>query len=451
MDIGRKVMQKLLTKKSLSLTTLDTDVVVVSTDITVSDTASMNKKHILAFVTELGGRTSHVSILARALGIPAVFGIHGISHEINTGDKVIVDGIKGIIIVNPNKNKIDEYQVIKLNYEKKENEYFTIKDLPAETKDGKIISIKANMEVPEQEIEAVISHGAEGIGLYRSEFLYLSKKVRAIPSEEQQFNAYKFILEKFPDETVTIRTLDLGGDKVLSDTTEKESNPYLGWRAIRFCLARPDIFKIQLRALLRSSLFGNLKIMFPMITGLEEIIAAKKIINEVKKDLKKENINFNNNIPVGIMIETPAAVLMSDVLAKHVDFFSIGTNDLIQYTLACDRGNEKVAYLFEPLHPAVLRMLKIIIDNAHKNNIGVSLCGEMAADIENVIVLVGLGIDELSMAPMSILEVKKVIRNIKYQDVKSLVNDIFKLKDYNEIIRKVKNWTNKNIKFIYNY
>ena len=450
LDISRKVMQKLLAKKSTSLSTLEKDVVVISSDITISDTASMNKNHILAFVTEFGGQTSHVSILSRALGIPSVFGIPNLSHSINTGDYVIVDGFKGSIIVNPDEKTKAEYNKVQIDYKKKEDGYLSFKDKPAETKDGKRIKIKANVEVPEQELDFIVSHGAEGIGLYRSEFLYLSKKLKILPSEDQQFNAYKFVLQKFPDDTVTIRTLDLGGDKVLHNVTEKELNPYLGWRAIRFCLARPDIFKTQLRALYRASIYGNLQIMFPMITGLEEITETKKIISDVKKDLKKENIKFNENVPIGIMVETPSAALVSDVLAEHSDFFSIGTNDLIQYTLVCDRGNEKVAYLYEPLHPAVLRILKLVIDNAHKAKIPVSLCGEMGSEVENVVVLLGLGIDELSMNSISIPEIKEVIRQIKFSDVTTLVNEILVLKNYTDVIRKVKNWCRRNIKFIYN-
>jgi phosphotransferase system enzyme I (PtsI) len=450
LDISRKVMQKLLAKKSTSLSSLEKDVVVISSDITISDTASMNKNHILAFVTEFGGQTSHVSILSRALGIPSVFGIPNLSHIINTGDYLIVDGFKGSIIVNPDSKTKNEFNQIQTNYKKKEDEYLSIKDKPAETKDGVRVKINANVEVPEQELEFIVSHGAEGIGLYRSEFLYLSKKLKILPSEEQQFNAYKFVLQKFPNDAVTIRTLDLGGDKVLHNVTEKELNPYLGWRAIRFCLARPDIFKTQLRALYRASIYGNLKIMFPMISGLEELLETKKIIADVKKDLKKSNIKFKDDVPIGIMVETPSAALVSDVLAEHSDFFSIGTNDLIQYTLVCDRGNEKVAYLYEPLHPAILRILKLIIDNAHKANINVSLCGEMGSEVENVVVLLGMGIDELSMNSISIPEVKEVIRQIKISDVKKLVDEILVLKNYTDIIRKVKNWCRRNIKFIYN-
>nr|HPO51017.1 phosphoenolpyruvate--protein phosphotransferase [Spirochaetota bacterium] len=268
--------------------------------------------------------------------------------------------------------------------------------------------------------------------------------------EEQQFDAYKFVLEKFSDLSVTIRTLDLGGDKILEGVTEREMNPYLGWRAIRFCLSNKDIFKTQLRALYKASVFGNLKIMFPMVTGLEEIRDIHKIVEEVKKELKKENIKFKNDIPLGLMIETPAAALVSDFLAKSSDFFSIGTNDLIQYTLACDRGNQKIAYLYQPLNPAVLKLIKITIDNAHKNNIKVSLCGEMASDFECVVVLVGLGIDELSMGPVSIPEVKEIIRKLRYDEVKDISEELLNLSDYVEVKKRLRAWIKSNLKDVKN-
>ena len=446
LDIGKKIIQRLLSKKSVSLSDIDKDVIIVSSNLTVSDTASMNKKHVLGFVTELGGRTSHVAILARALGIPAVVGISNVTHRINTSDNIIIDGVHGKIILNPDDKTVNHYKKEKENHDRIESGYMVLKDLPAETLDGRRIVLKANMEIPEQEIDSVIYHGAEGIGLYRSEFLYLSKKQKALPSEEQQFSAYKFILEQFPDHDVTIRTLDLGGDKVLENITEREINPNLGWRAIRFCLAMPEIFKTQLRALYRASVYGNLKIMFPLITGVEEIAEIKKLIDEVKKELKKENIKFKENIPLGIMVETPSSVMISDSLAKCVDFFSIGTNDLIQYTLACDRGNEKVAYLYRPLHPAILKMLKIAIDNAHNANIRISLCGEMGSEIENIIILLGLGIDEISMGPTSILAVKDIIRSIKYEDTKKITEELLNMDDHNEIKKKLGDWIRQNTK-----
>ncbi len=450
LDIGRKLIQILLSQKNSSLADISKEVIVVSSDLTVSDTATMNKKLVLGFVTEMGGRTSHVAILAKALAIPAVLGLKDIAHKVNTGDMLIVDGTKGRIIISPDEKTLLQYKKEKEIYGKREHYFLSQKDLPSITLDGRIINLKANMEIPEQEIDSVILHGAEGVGLYRSEFLYLSKKRRVLPSEEQQFDAYKFVLEKFSDLSVTIRTLDLGGDKILEGVTEREMNPYLGWRAIRFCLSNKDIFKTQLRALYKASVFGNLKIMFPMVTGLEEIRDIHKIVEEVKKELKKENIKFKNDIPLGLMIETPAAALVSDFLAKSSDFFSIGTNDLIQYTLACDRGNQKIAYLYQPLNPAVLKLIKITIDNAHKNNIKVSLCGEMASDFECVVVLVGLGIDELSMGPVSIPEVKEIIRKLRYDEVKDISEELLNLSDYVEVKKRLRAWIKSNLKDVKN-
>lgn len=448
-DIGRKLLEILLSQRNMALADIDKDVIIISDDLSVSDTASMNKKHVLAFVTELGGRTSHASILARALGIPAVCAVKDVTHKVNSGDFIIVDGSEGKVILAPTEIQLKKYTDLKREYERIENENLLIKDLPSETLDGKKIELKANVEIPEQELDILLSHSVDGIGLYRSEFLYLSTHSDVLPSEEQQFAAYKFVLEQFSEKSVTIRTLDLGGDKILKNVTERELNPYLGWRAIRFCLARPDIFKTQLRALIRASLYGNLKIMFPMISGLEEVILCRKYMDEVKKELKEKGIRFSENIPVGIMIETPSAVVLSDVLAKYVDFFSIGTNDLIQYTLACDRSNAKVAYLYEPLHPAVIRMIKTVIDNAHRIGIPVSLCGEMASEIESALVLIGLGIDELSTNGISILEIKKLVRNIYYQSVKELVEDLLLLEEYKDVRKKITSWIRKNLNFVY--
>jgi len=448
LDIGRKIVQILLSHKKKSLGDLNSDVILVSTDLTVSDTAIMNKKYVLGFLTELGGKTSHVAILAKSLAIPAVLGVKDIARKINTGDIIIVDGNSGKVIINPNEATISEYKKLKLKYEKREALFLNQKDLPSVTLDGKKIFLRANMEIPEQEIESVLFHGAEGIGLYRSEFLYLSNKKKILPTEKEQFEAYKFILEEFSTFPVTIRTLDLGGDKILEGVTERELNPYLGWRAIRFCLSRTDIFKTQLRALYKASIYGNLKIMFPMITGLEEVIEIHKIVDEVKKDLKKEGIKFKNDVPLGFMIETPAAALVSNIIAKSSSFFSIGTNDLIQYTLACDRGNQKVAYLYQPLHPSVLQLIKYIVDGAHNNNIKVSLCGEMSADLSAVIVLVGLGIDEFSMGPASILEVKQLIRNLKYSEVEKLAKELLSLSNYTEVKKRLNSWIKNNLKNI---
>lgn len=445
-DFGKKIIQILLSQKNISLSDINKNVIIIATDLSVSDTASMNKNHVLGFVTELGGRTSHSAIIARSLGIPAILGIRDITHQSSIGFLCIIDGYSGKFIINPDQETLEKYRELKQEYEEREKNFLLLRELPSVTTDNKKILLKANVEIPEQEIEAVEKFGAEGVGLYRSEFLYLSKKRKVLPTEEQQFLAYKFILEKFPNDAVTIRTLDLGGDKVLEDIYSKEPNPNLGWRAIRFCLANPNIFKTQLRALLRASVYGNLQIMLPMISNIDEIYKSKEIIEEVKKELTNEGIQFRSDIPLGIMIETPAAALMSDTLGKMVDFFSIGSNDLIQYVLACDRGNEKISYLYEPLHPSVLKLIKMTIDNAHKNNIKVSICGEMASDIYNTIVLVGLGIDEISLSPIKLLEVKKTIRNISYSEIEKVVLPTLDMKDQKSVLDFIKNWLENNSK-----
>lgn len=433
-DFGQKLLQILLSQKNISLADVSRDVIVIASDLSVSDTASMNKKHVLGFVTEYGGKTSHSAILARSLAIPAVLGVSDISHNCATGNRCIIDGYNGKFILNPDKKTIEDYLSLKNSYESKEKEFLQLRGLPAVTLDHKRVLLKANMEIPEQEIDGVKKYGAEGVGLYRSEFLYLSKKRKILPSEEQQFLAYKFVLEKMSGKEVTIRTLDLGGDKIIEATGIKEANPNLGWRAIRFCLANPEIFKIQLRALYRASIYGNLKIMLPMISNLDEIIRTKKLIEEVKEDLSRAKIPFVNETPIGIMIETPAAALISDQLAKVVDFFSIGSNDLIQYVLACDRGNEKIAYLYEPLHPAILHLIKLTIDNAHKNKIKVSICGEMGSESNNALILLGLNVDEISLSPVKLLEIKKLIRSSNFEEVEELAAQALTMSTQKEVL-----------------
>ncbi|MEE1291574.1 MAG: phosphoenolpyruvate--protein phosphotransferase, partial [Spirochaetota bacterium] len=419
-DIGQKILQNLLSQKNVSLSNIARDVIVIASELSVSDTANMNKKHVLGFVTEFGGKTSHSAILAKSLSMPAIFGLSNIVHEVSSGTLCIIDSENGIFIQNPDEKTLKEYQAKKLAEDVKKEDTLQLSRIPTVTKDGFSIPLKANMEIPEQEIDNVKKYGAEGVGLYRSEFLYFSKKRKSLPTEEQQFLAYKFILERLSDKEVTIRTLDLGGDKIIETYTTKEANPNMGWRAIRLCLENPEIFKTQLRALYRASIHGNLRIMLPMISVVEEVIQAKKLIEEVKADLKKEKIPFVKDVPLGIMIETPAAVLISDALAKHVDFFSIGSNDLIQYVMACDRGNEKISNLYQPLHPAILQLISITIKNAHKNKITCSLCGEMGSDLNNALILVGLGIDEISLSTGKLLEIRKLLQNINKKDLEVL-------------------------------
>ena len=449
-DIGQKLLQNLLYQKNVSLSNIERDVIVVASELSVSDTANMNKKHVLGFVTEFGGKTSHSSILAKSLSMPAIFGLSNIVHEISSGTICIIDSEIGLFIQNPDEKTLKEYQNKKLAENAQREENLLLSRIPTVTKDGFAIPLKANMEIPEQEIDNVKKCGAEGVGLYRSEFLYLSKKRKTLPTEEQQFLAYKFILERLSNKEVTIRTLDLGGDKVIETYTVKENNPNMGWRAIRLCLKNPEIFKTQLRALYRASIYGKLRIMLPMISVVEEIIETKKLIEEVKSNLQREKIPFVKDVPLGIMIETPAAALISDALAKHVDFFSIGSNDLIQYVMACDRGNEKISYLYEPLHPAILQLIAITIKNAHKNKIYCSLCGEMGSDPNNALILVGLGIDEISLSTGKLLEIRKLFQNTNKKDLEALAAQALTMstqKEVNQLLLRY-NKAHKNIKII---
>lgn len=449
-DIGQKLLRNLLYQKNISLSNIERDVIVIASELSVSDTANMNKKHVLGFATEFGGKTSHSSILAKSLSMPAIFGLSNIVHEVSSGTMCIIDSEKGLFIQNPDEKTLKEYQNKKLAENAQREETLLLSRIPTVTKDGFAIPLKANMEIPEQEIDNVKKYGAEGIGLYRSEFLYLSKKRKTLPTEEQQFLAYKFILERLSNREVTIRTLDLGGDKVIETYTAKENNPNMGWRAIRLCLKNPEIFKTQLRALYRASIYGKLRIMLPMISVVEEIIETKKLIEEVKSGLQREKIPFVKEVPLGIMIETPAAALISDSLAKHVDFFSIGSNDLIQYVMACDRGNEKISYLYEPLHPAILQLIAITIKNAHKNRIHCSLCGEMGSDPNNALILVGLGIDEISLSTGKLLEIRKLLQNTNKKDLEVLAEQALTMstqKEVNQLLARY-NKAHKNIKII---
>ncbi len=389
---------------------IEKDTILVAHDLTPSDTAQLDKDKVCAFLTNIGGRTSHSAIMARTMEIPAIVGMGDITEKVNTGDTLLVDGVTGCVIVNPTDEEIKDFKV-KINKYKEEREKLKeLKDVKVYDKKGRHIEICGNIGSP-KDIEYVIENGGDGVGLFRTEFLYMDRD--SMPGEEEQFNAYKTVLEKMNGKGVVIRTLDIGGDKQLSYLNfGEEMNPFLGYRAIRLCLDRTDIFKIQLRALLRASIYGNLKIMFPMISSIEEFRRSKEILEECKKELLAEGYEVSDSIEIGIMVEIPAAAVSAREFAKEVDFFSIGTNDLIQYTLACDRMNEKVSYLYNPMHPSVLKLIKMTIDGAHAEGKWVGMCGEMAGDEEAIPLLFEYGLDEFSMSPTSIPEAKRQILDI---------------------------------------
>ncbi len=421
-DVGKRILKNLVGAQERSMENLGEKSIIIAYDLSPSDTAMMHKGRVLGFATDIGGRTSHTAIMAKSLEIPAVVGLENVTDMVSNGDFVILDGIHGMVLVNPSRQLIDKYQEEKEKYESIERDLGELRLLAGETLDGKKVGVAGNIELPE-DVASVLSHGAQGIGLYRTEYFYMNRA--DLPSEEEQFNAYKSVVKRMYPNPVVIRTLDLGGDKFLSQLdVPREMNPFMGWRAIRFCLARPDIFRSQLRAMLRASVHGKIKIMYPMISGLSELREANKFLGEVKKELRKEKVPFDENIPVGAMIEVPAAAVMSDILAKEADFFSIGTNDLIQYSLAVDRVNEKIAYLYEPAHPGVLKLIKMVIDSGHREGIPVSLCGEMAGDISLTMVLLGLGLDEFSTSPIAVPEIKKVVRSIKFSDARKVAEKV---------------------------
>lgn len=439
-DVAKRVLNHLMYRERISLSDIAQEVVLVAHNLLPSEALQMNRRMIKGIAMDAGGKTSHTAILARSFEIPAVLGLTDVCNYVSTGDEIIVDGNSGAVIIRPNQDTSNHYKLAQKEWEKRETELLTLNELPAETRDGKLVSLKANIEVDE-EVESVLSHGADGIGLFRSEFLFLQSG--HIAGEDIQYEHYSRVLKKMKNKPVTIRTLDIGGDKLVSDMRELgERNPILGWRAVRFCLARPDIFKTQLRALLRAGVYGELRIMFPMISGIEELNRVLEILEETKEELANEGVEHKADLPVGIMVEIPSAALTADILAKQVDFFSIGTNDLIQYTIAVDRGNEKIAYLYEPFHPAVLRLLSSVIEAAHDQGIPVGMCGEMAGDPYASVILLGLGLDEYSMSSFGIPEIKKIIRSVGMAEAEELVGVILDMRSYEEIDIYVQEWMN---------
>jgi phosphotransferase system enzyme I (PtsI) len=441
-DVSRRVLTHLLLIKKVHLNELDQDVILVAHDILPSELLTMSREYVKGIVTDLGGKTSHMAILARAFGIPAVLGLSNATMEINSGDTLVVDGGTGRVFVNPDREAVEKVKKTVKQDQKLIAEYLAMRDLPAETKDGFRVSLKANIEIPE-EAEHAGKFGAEGIGLYRSEFLFIVPGKSA--EEEIQFEAYSRGLKAMDGRSVTIRTVDIGGDKILKDfhNTADEKNPLLGWRAIRFSLALPELFKTQLRAILRASVYGTVKIMFPLISGIEELEQALLLLEEAKAECRGKGQAYSENIEVGTMIEVPSAAMTADILAEKSDFFSIGTNDLIQYSLAIDRGNERVNYLAQPVHPAVLRFLKKAIDAAHEKGIKAAMCGEMAGDPLVTALLLGLGLDEFSMVASAIPQIKRIIRLVEMENCRSLAAEVLRGKSWQQNAVLVDKWMTK--------
>ncbi|RKY84542.1 phosphoenolpyruvate--protein phosphotransferase [candidate division KSB1 bacterium] len=438
-DVKRRVIRNIQGISPRKFLFSNENVILVCYELTPSEAISLNKKNILGFVTELGGQTSHVAILARSLELPCVVGIPDLMKKIKPDDTLIIDGNRGEIIINPSSYVNEKYKKYKTDFEKHKIELEKITNLPCVTLDNKKIELSANIEIPE-EVQSAISQGAYGIGLFRTEYIYLTKT--DLPSEETQFKEYKTIVEKVAPNPVIIRTLDIGGDKFTRSLFHpKEENPFLGWRSIRICLDNPEIFKTQLRAILRASSFGKVKIMFPMISSFEELKKAKWILKQTATKLEKEKIPFDSNIEIGVMIEVPSAVIIAEHLAAEVDFFSIGTNDLVQYTLAADRGNYRVSHLYKFLQPAIIRMIKSIIETGHKKNIWVGMCGEMAGDPISTLLLLGLDIDELSVSPVALTKIKKILLNSRFSEAKLIAEKCLKLKT----ARQIENYLKKEM------
>ncbi|GAB4072869.1 phosphoenolpyruvate--protein phosphotransferase [Barrientosiimonas marina] len=438
-DVTKRVMAHLLEVTFPDPALIDEEVIVIASDLTPSDTAQLNRKFVQGFATDVGGRTSHSAIMSRSLEIPAVVGTKEVTGAVKQGDIVIVDGMAGNVIVNPTDEEIDTYKKKQADFERQQEEWAKLKNESTLTADNQQVDLAANIGTPE-EADNVLEHGGEGVGLYRTEFLYMGKN--QLPTEEEQYEAYKDVLEKMGDKPVVVRTLDIGGDKELSylDLPE-EMNPFLGFRAIRFCLENQSIFRTQLRALLRASSYGHLRIMFPMIATLEEFRDAKAILLEEEQNLKDEGQTVADDIEVGIMVEIPSTAVIAKQFAKEVDFFSIGTNDMIQYTMAADRMNERVSYLYQPYHPAILNLLSNVIDAAHAEGKWVGMCGEMAGDATAIPALLGLGLDEFSMSPTSILPARTQIRGLSKETMTSYKDNLLSMGTAEEVIEFIKDKT----------
>lgn len=433
-DVTRRVIRNLQGKAPQDFPGTTEQHILVAHNITPSDTATMDRKTVLAFATDLGSRTSHTAIMARSMGIPAIVGLHDATEKLESGQQVLLDGYNGVLILNPTPETLWHYGELKHRQERVAEQLTELRETKSTTRDGRHIVLSANIELPE-DVASVLANGAEGIGLYRTEFLYLNRPT--LPTEDEQFAVYRKVAQSVAPHSLIVRTFDLGGDKIASHLdSDDEQNPFLGLRAIRFSLENLDIFKTQLRAILRASAAGNVKIMFPMISGVMELRRALMVLDECKEELRKEGTAFGEKTDVGAMIEIPAAALCADSLAREVDFFSIGTNDLIQYAVAVDRLNERIAHLYEPTHPAVIRLLKMVADAAHAHKIWAGVCGEMAGDLTMVPLLLGLGMDELSVSASLVPRVKRAVQTLALEECKKLVADALELQTPNEILAR---------------
>jgi len=434
-DVTKRVIRNLQGKAPKTFLGLSEPHILIAHNLTPSDTASMNRERVLGIATDLGSRTSHTAIMARSLNIPAIVGLHDITAKLETGQNVLLDGTDGLLIVDPTPETLAQYAEIESRRARVVAQLRELRETRSTTRDGRHIVLSANIELPE-DVDAVKANGAEGIGLYRTEFLYLNRNT--LPTEDEQYEIYRKVAARVRPDPLIIRTFDLGGDKLAPGTVDitDELNPFLGWRAIRFCLENIDIFKTQLRAILRASAAGNVKIMFPMISGSDELRRAIAVLAECKQELLSLKIDIDEKIEVGAMIEIPAAALSANVLARQVDFFSIGTNDLIQYTLAVDRVNERIAHLYEPTHPAVLGLLKMVADAAHANNIWVGVCGEMAGDVALIPLLLGFGVDELSASATLVPRVKRAVQSLAIPECQELVEEVLKLNTPSEVLAR---------------
>ncbi|MBM7571045.1 phosphoenolpyruvate--protein phosphotransferase [Aquibacillus albus] len=440
-DVTKRVMAHLLNVTFPDPALIDEEVVIVAEDLTPSDTAQLNKNFVKGFTTNIGGRTSHSAIMARSLEIPAVVGTKSITSDAKKDDLIIVDGIDGDVIINPTEEEITTYKKKQEDFEKQKEIWAQLKDEPTVSADNHHVELVANIGTPD-DVAGVINNGGEGVGLYRTEFLYMGKS--ELPTEDEQFEAYKSVLEQMGDKPVVVRTLDIGGDKELNYLDlPKEMNPFLGFRAIRLCLERDDIFRTQLRALLRASAYGNLKIMFPMIATLDEFRQAKALLLEEKDNLKNDGVDVSDEIEIGIMVEIPSTAVIARQFAKEVDFFSIGTNDLIQYTMAADRMNERVSYLYQPYHPAILNLVNNVIEAAHAEGKWAGMCGEMAGDSIAIPILLGLGLDEFSMSATSILPARTQIKDLSKEELASFKDQLLSMNTADEVEQFIRENTNQ--------